>query len=68
LVRKEDMEKKQPIPGGYRGAVMGTAMVAAIPTVSVHPQISGDIVLYKLHLECKHCGHEWTETTEEAKF
>jgi hypothetical protein len=58
LVRRRDVEEKQPIAGTYRGNVMSSVIGAGVPIMSPQSQFSGDIALYKLHLECKHYGHE----------
>lgn len=62
LLRQDrDKEKELPV-GTYRGP----AVIATRP-VEVGLQTSSDIIVYTLHLRCKNCGHEWTETKEEIE-
>jgi hypothetical protein len=64
IPRGRNGQNKEPIVGNYTGAaVIGDTIVRP----SMLPQLSENVVVYKVHLRCKHCGHQWTETKEEAK-
>lgn len=66
FVRTEDVEK-EPLPSAYKTGA-GGSIIPSVLTVRLQPRAAGDVAVYKMHLECKHCGHQWTETVDETKF
>ena len=37
------------------------------PNITSGMSVPKDLVTYKYHYKCKHCGHEWTDTKEEER-
>ncbi len=66
FVRTEEVEK-EPLPGAYRTGA-GGSIIPSVLIVKDQHRVTGEISVYKLHLECKHCGHQWTEAVDQAKF